>query len=91
MEINYEADGFPISGPVANGRGTLNTTWDDLLWAANHRRRRNRYIVFRHGKASLYEALFRASAVRMTVEQRTASSRAFRRTAAASSRPRKPR
>jgi len=84
-EIDYESDGFSTSGPVSNGSSTLAVTWHDLLWAAITVGRPGRYFVFRHGTSSLYEALFRLSALRMTVEQSAPTTRRLRRTAAAKS------
>lgn len=54
---------------VAN-RGALEADWDDLIWAALTVGRPNTAYVLAHGEASLYEALFRLSLVRMAVEQR---------------------
>lgn len=59
----------------------LSIDWNDLLWAAITVGRPNRYYVFRHGIPSLYEALFRASLMRMALEE-SAGSRRFMRTAA---------
>lgn len=84
-DIDYESDGFPSSGPVANGSDVLSVSWDDLLWAAITVGRPSRHFVFRYGTASLYEALFRASALRMTLEQIGPGARRLRRTAAAKS------
>lgn len=85
MDIEFVSEGFPIPGPVANGADTLSVTWDDLLWAAITVGRPSRHFVFRNGTASLYEALFRASALRMTLEQISPVARRLRRTAAAKS------
>ena len=80
--IPYESEHFPPS-TVQNGRGTLCVTWDDILWAAITVGRPNRYIVFRYGDASLYEAFFRWSLIRMALEQRTPTASCLWRTAAA--------
>lgn len=82
-EIEYQSEGFPPGCPVRNGTAQLLVTWDDLLWAAVTVGRPNWHYVLRHGTASLYEALFRISAVRMTLEQTTPKARRFRRTPAA--------
>src|SRR5216117_3479735 len=82
MEIDFESDGFPPSGAVRNGLGILSVTWDDLLWSAITVGRPNRYFVFPYGVPSMYEALFRLSAVRMMLEQSAPKSRRLRRTAA---------
>lgn len=55
--------------PFLTGHHTLKTSWDDLLWAAITVGRPNRQFVFQHGAASVYEALFRLSLVRMALEQ----------------------
>ena len=83
--IDFESEGFPAGGPVRNGLDTLSVTWDDLLWAAITVGRPSRHFVFKHGTSSLYEALFRVSALRMTVEQLSPTSRRLRRTPAAKS------
>lgn len=83
LHIDYESDGFAVGGLVANGMATLNTSWDDLLWAAVTVGRPNRQYVFRHGRASMYEALFRWSLVRMSLEQTAPTATRLRRTAAA--------
>ncbi len=66
--ISYDSDKFP-SGSIANGRAELKVTWDDILWAAITVGRPNRNYVFRHGDSSIYEAIFRWSLVRMSLEQ----------------------
>ena len=66
--IPYTSRDFP-QGTVAN-RGALEAHWDDLIWAALTVGRPNTAYVLAHGEASLYEALFRLSLVRMAVEQR---------------------
>lgn len=80
IRIDYESQGFPTGGSVTNGLDTLNTTWDELLWAAITVGRPNRQYVFRHGDASLYEALFRWSLTRMALEQRGPRGSRLRRT-----------
>lgn len=85
MDIEFMSEGFPSPGPVANGSDVLSVSWDDLLWAAITVGRPNRHFVFRYGVSSLYEALFRASALRMTLEQSLPGARRLRRTAAAKS------
>ena len=65
--IPYESQGFPSAYVI--GSGPLTTSWDDLLWAALTVGRPNTAYVFQHGDASLYEALFRLSLIRMAVEQ----------------------
>jgi hypothetical protein len=74
LRISYETEGFP-PGTIANGR--------DILWAAVTVGRPNRHYVFRHGAASMYEALFRWSLVRMALEQSRPRASRVRRTSAA--------
>lgn len=82
LRISYETDGFP-PGTVSNGVAELTVTWDDILWSAVTVGRPNRHYVFRHGDASLYEALFRWSMVRMALEQSGRGGYRLRRTRAA--------
>lgn len=82
LRIPYDTDAFP-TGTVANGHAKLSVTWDDILWAAVTVGRPNRHYVFRHGAASMYEALFRWSLVRMALEQSGPGGYRLRRTAAA--------
>lgn len=85
LRIAYEADGFPAGGPVVNGTSSLTVSWEKLIWAALTVGRPNRRYVFRHGSASVYEALFRLSLVRMSLEQSGPRGRVLRRTEAAKS------
>lgn len=85
LRIQYETRGFPHGAPVSNGRHALDTSWDEILWAAVTVGRPSRQYVFRHGEASAYEALFRWSVVRMALEQRGARGRRLHRTSAAKS------
>src|SRR5438045_4082788 len=85
LQIAYESEGFPAGAPVANGLATLNTSWDELLWAAITVGRPSRNYVFPHGDASIYEALFRMSLVRMAVEETGPNEKYLRRTSAAKS------
>ena len=82
LRIPYESEHFP-PGTVQNGRGTLCVTWGDILWAAVTVGRPNRYSVFRHGTASIYEAFFRWSLTRMALEQHTPTDIYLQRTNAA--------
>ncbi|RUX32607.1 hypothetical protein EOA13_00420 [Mesorhizobium sp. M7A.F.Ca.US.011.01.1.1] len=68
LRIDYRSQSFP---GVYNVRrvGTLETTWDELLWAAITIGRPSTLHVFQHGPASFYEAIFRLSLVRIAVEQ----------------------
>lgn len=82
LSVPYETETFP-PGTVVNGTADLPVTWDDILWAAVTVGRPNRQYVFRHGAASMYEALFRWSLVRMALEQSGPRASRLRRTAAA--------
>jgi hypothetical protein len=82
LRIPYDTESFP-TGTVANGHAELSVTWDDILWASVTVGRPNRQYVFRHGAASMYEALFRWSLVRMALEQSGPRSSRLRRTTAA--------
>jgi hypothetical protein len=83
LQIDYDSEGFPTGSPVANGSATLDTSWDDILWSALTIGRPNRQAVFQHGDASLYEAIFRLSLVRMALEQSGPRGKRLRRTDAA--------
>jgi hypothetical protein len=76
LAIPYQSARFPSSYGV--GSGTLSLTWDDLLWAAITIGRPNTAYVFKHGAASIHEALFRLSLVRMALEQKPYSDRFLR-------------
>lgn len=73
LAIPVEAVAFPTVQPA-----TLSVDWNDFLWAAITVGRPNRYYVFRHGLSSAYEAIFRASLVRMAVEESLGVSRYVR-------------
>ena len=83
LRITYTSEDFVAGSPVTNGRSDLKTNWNDLLWAAITVGRPNRQYVFKHGRASLYEALFRLSLVRMALEQSGPHAFRLRRTDAA--------
>lgn len=76
LAIPYTSARFPSSYGV--GSGVLSFSWDDLLWAAITIGRPNTAYVFRHGDASIHEALFRLSLVRMALEQVPFSGRLHR-------------
>lgn len=76
LAIPYISARFPSSCGV--GSGTLSFSWDDLLWAAITIGRPNTAYVFQHGEASIHEALFRLSLVRMALEQVPFSNRLHR-------------
>jgi hypothetical protein len=67
--LNYESEDFPTT-VLPNGQRRLSVTWDDVLWAAVRVGRPDLFHVFRHGEASVYEAIFRWSMVRMALQQR---------------------
>ena len=57
LRIDYRSDAFPSSYTIRSG--TLSSSWDEILWAAITLGRPSTYHVFRHGKASFHEAIFR--------------------------------
>ena len=65
--ILYTSRDFP-SGTVPRS-GYLQTNWDEVLHSALTVGRPNLAYVFRHGKASYYEAVFRHSLVWMALKQ----------------------
>jgi hypothetical protein len=67
--INYQAEKFPNA--AMNKFDTIKITWEDMLHAALTVGRPNRHFIFRHGIASVYEAFFRMSMIRMTLEKST--------------------
>jgi len=76
LAIPYTSARFPPSFAVRSG--TLSFSWSDLLWAAITIGRPNTAYVFQHGDASIHEALFRLSLVRMALEQIPLSNRLHR-------------
>lgn len=76
LAISYTSERFPSF--YALGSGTLSFTWDDLLWAAATIGRPNTAYVFQHGDASIHEALFRLSLIRMALEQASRNHRLHR-------------
>ncbi len=67
--IDYENEDFPPA-ILADGGYRLDTNWDEILWAAITVGRPNTFHVFRNGDASMHEARFRCSMVRMALQQR---------------------
>ena len=67
FEIRYSSHDFPRN--LVNKTGELQTTWNELLWAALTIGRPNRASLPQHGFASLHEALFRIHLVGMALEQ----------------------
>jgi len=84
IEIDYVSENFPRGSRIADGHAILTTSWDEILWAALTVGRPNRYYVFRHGDASMFEAIFRLSLIHMALEQHGPHPYRLRRTAAAS-------
>jgi hypothetical protein len=80
LRIDYNSEDFPATGPVPNGSAILMTDWNELLWSALTVGRPNRQYVFQYGAASMYEALFRLSLVRMALEQSGPTAYRLRRT-----------
>jgi hypothetical protein len=77
--VPYESEHFPPRA-TPNGTGELNVSWGEILWAAMTVGRPNRAHAFQHGMASLYEAMFRVSLVRMALEQSSPFAYRLRRT-----------
>ncbi len=67
LRIPYESVDF--SPAIPDGEAELIVSWDDILWAALTVGRPNRGYVFQHGAASMYEAIFKLSLIRMALEQ----------------------
>lgn len=68
MQILYVSDAFPEEYAVPT-RARLDTTWDEILWAALTIGRPSTYHVFRYGPVSFHEAIFRLSLIRMALEE----------------------
>ena len=81
LRIAYRSEDFPANS-TSNGYSELNVTWDDILWAAVTVGRPNRNYVFQHGNSSIFEAIFRWSLVRMSLEQSPTGRRLYRTNAA---------
>lgn len=78
LSIEYESEGFPSSMGPANGFQTLGTNWREILWAALTVGRPSTSFVFQHGLASLFEAFYRISQVRMALTQETFQQNLYR-------------
>jgi hypothetical protein len=81
LRIPHISEAFPL-GTVPNGSDELSVTWDEILWAALTLGRPSTHHVFQHGAASMYEAIFRISLVRMALEQYGPRATRLRRTSA---------
>lgn len=82
IRIPYQSEQFPANA-TPNRSGELGVTWGDIHWSAVTVGRPNRHDVFRHGSASIHEAIFRMSMVRMALEQRSPKAYRLARTQAA--------
>ena len=80
LYLDYENESFP-SHILPNAQRRLNITWDEILWAAITVGRPDVFHVFRHGTASVHEAIFRWSMIRMALQQRGPRSQKLVRTA----------
>lgn len=69
LSIRYQSQDFPAGLAFTNGWGQLDTSWSELLWSALTVGRPNVHHVFRHGRSSYHEAMFRLSLVRMALEE----------------------
>ena len=69
IRIEYESEGFSPSALAEHGL-ELSVSWDEILWAAMTIGRPNLHHVFQHAEASIHEAMFRLSLVRMALERR---------------------
>jgi len=79
LQLPYTSEAFP-AGTLANGAGDLAVGWPEILWAALTIGRPSVHHVFQDGTASLYEAMFRLSLVRMALEQYGPGATRLRRT-----------
>lgn len=79
LRVPYLSEDFP-PGSAPNASGDLFVSWDEVLWAAITLGRPNLHSVFEHGEASYHEAIFRISAVRLALEQRSHRGSRFWRT-----------
>ena len=77
LAVPFTSVRFPSSYGLQSGT-TLSFSWSDLLWAAITIGRPNTAYVFQHDDASIHEALFRLSLVRMALEQVPFSDRLHR-------------
>lgn len=78
LSIDFESEGFPSCIGPANGCQILPTTWREILWAALTVGRPSKSFIFQHGLASLFEALYRISQLRMALTQQTFSQHLYR-------------
>jgi hypothetical protein len=78
LVIPYTSEAFPV-GTTANVSSSLPVSWSELLWAALTIGRPPVHHVFQHGTASLHEAIFRLSLIRMALDQSSARATRLRR------------
>ena len=70
MIVPYQSEGFPSSAiKGGNGQRALPVTWGELLWSAITVGRPGWYYLFKHGKTSIYEGIFRFSMVKMALKR----------------------
>lgn len=81
LAVPYTSEAFP-AGTTPNGSANLSVSWDEILWAALTIGRPSVHHVFQHGAASLHEANFRLSLVRMALDQSGPQASRLRRSAA---------
>ena len=82
IAIQYTSDKFPGPTGIAPGVDDLNTTWDELLWSAITFGREVHTTPILQVSVSLYEAVFRISAMRLTLQETARVPRRFERTPA---------
>lgn len=81
LRLPFVSEAFP-AGTIANGTGELAVSWDEIVWAALTIGRPSVHHTMQHGVASLHEAIFRLSLVRMALEQYGPGATRLRRTSA---------
>lgn len=70
MRVEYTASNYPRHfGPALNGAGVLNVSWGELVWASLTVGRQGWRDVFKNGRYSLYEAVFRVALVYANLRQ----------------------
>lgn len=81
LKLPYVSEEFP-AGTITNGADELAVSWEEIVWAALTIGRPSVHHVGQHGVASLHEAMFRLSLVRMALEQYGPGATRLRRTSA---------
>ena len=64
--VPYESVAFP-QNTISNEKSYLDVTWNDILWSAVTVGRPGWFHVFRHGRASIFEAIFRWALIKMAL------------------------